>query len=107
VITSLANAFFQTNLETGLFVWKPTPKEQIFLSKININNQEEALLKMYVARSKDLTANQTNNINCSRQKCQDQNCNFIPNYPKIFFDVNTAEPLQPWLPIEKIEDLLD
>ncbi|MDB9408238.1 hypothetical protein PN434_06785 [Microcystis aeruginosa CS-558/01A06] len=107
VITSLANAFFQTNLETGLFVWNPTPKEQIFLSKININNQEEALLKMYVARSKDLTANQTNNINCSRQKCQDQNCNFIPNYPKIFFDVNTAEPLQPWLPIEKIEDLLD
>jgi hypothetical protein len=107
VITSLANAFFQTNLETGLFVWKPTPKEQIFLSKININNQEEALLKMYVARSKDLTANQTNNINCSRQKCHDNNCNFIPNYPKIFFDVNTAEPLQPWLPIEKIEDLLD
>ncbi|CCI26894.1 hypothetical protein MICAG_3310001 [Microcystis aeruginosa PCC 9808] len=45
MITSLANAFFQTNLETGLFVWKPTPKEQIFLSKININNQEEALLK--------------------------------------------------------------
>jgi hypothetical protein len=45
VITSLANAFFQTNLETGLFVWKPTQKEQIFLSKININNQEEALLK--------------------------------------------------------------
>lgn len=45
VITSLANAFFQTNLETGLFVWNPTPKEQIFLSKININNQEEALLK--------------------------------------------------------------
>ena len=71
------------------------------------NNQEEALLKMYVARSKDLTANQTNNINCSRQKCHDNNCNFIPNYPKIFFDVNTAEPLQPWLPIEKIEDLLD
>ena len=85
MITSLANAFFQTNLETGLFVWKPTPKEQIFLSKININNQEEALLKMYVARSKDLTANQTNNINCSRQKCQDHNCNFIPNYPKILF----------------------
>lgn len=105
VITSIANAFFETD-EMGLFVWSPSAEAKLFLTKLGISNQQEAFLTMYVARSQDLTANEINKIKCSRKKCEDDNCNFIPNYPTIHFDSETGQPKPPWYPIEQIEKLL-
>lgn len=51
-------------------------------------------------------ANQFNRIECSRKRCSDLNCNFIPNYPKIYFDAETGEPIFPWLSINQIETIL-
>ena len=34
-------------------------------------------------------------------------CNFIPNYPVIYFDKITGEPLPPWVKLEDLETLLD
>jgi hypothetical protein len=104
VITSIANAFYKTD-ENGLFFWCPSQEAEPFLDKLNIKSQEEAFLQMYVARSTDLTANQINKIKCSRKKCNNPNCNFIPNYPKIFFS-ESGDSLFPWIPIDRIEDLL-
>jgi hypothetical protein len=105
VITSIANAFFETD-ERGLFIWSPSDEAALFLEALNIHNQREAFLTMYVARSHDLTANTRNKIQCSRKKCKDENCNFIPNYPRINFESKTGQPKLPWYPISQIEQLL-
>ncbi|WP_339461078.1 XRE family transcriptional regulator [Nodularia spumigena] len=106
VITSIANAFFQTDTD-GLFYWFPPPEAQLFLEKLGISNQNDAFSKMYVAKSKHLAANQINQVKCTRQKCKDLNCSFIPNYPKIYFDNFTGQPLDPWVSMDNIESLLD
>ena len=105
VITSIANAFYVTDYQ-GLFMWKPSQDGEEFLHRLSINNQKDAFFKMYIAKSKDLEANQFNRIECSRKRCGDLNCNFIPNYPKIYFDAETGEPIFPWLSINQIETIL-
>lgn len=135
VITSIANAFYETD-DQGLFYWCP-PEEAInFLTKINATTQDEAFYKIYVARSDQLSVNGSNKtgnkvIKCTRIKkrktgkkdkqgkdiyhrtCPEvlenlnkQHCNFIPNYPVIYFDLTTGEPLNPWVKLENIESLL-
>ena len=107
VITSIANAFYETNKEDGLFYWNPPENSKLFLEMLNINNQHDAFLKMYVATSESLAANDFNNIKCTRKKCIEGNCNFIPNYPIISFNCQTGKPFKPWIPLEKIETLLN
>ena len=85
VITSIANAFFKTDAD-GLFFWSPTSEAQFFLKNLGVNDQNDAFFKMYVAKSKHLAANQINQVRCSRKKCLVLDCNFIPNYPKIYFE---------------------
>ena len=106
VITSLANAFYSTN-EDGVFFWDPPLTAETFLNTLNIHNHGEAFQKMYVARSKDIAACSNTNIRCTRSKCKNSDCRFIPNYPSIEFNLNTGAPNAPWVPIEKIENLLD
>lgn len=106
VVTSIANAFYQTD-EKGLFYWFPDNTEASFLKQIGIESQEQAFPTMYVAESRFLAANEVNQIKCTRKKCQENNCNFIPNYPIIYFDRDSGKVLPPWFPLVTIEDLLN
>jgi hypothetical protein len=105
VVTSLGNAFYQTN-DKGLFEWDPSPSGRKFLESMGVSNQQEAFNKLYIARSIDLLSNIENSIECTRKKCSDKNCNFIPNYPFIYFDKTTLKPTHPWHEVEEIESLL-
>lgn len=106
VITSIANAFFKTDAD-GLFFWSPTSEAQSFLNNLGVSNQSDTFLKMYVANSKHLASNQKNQVGCTRRKCNDLDCDFIPNYPTIYFDRSSGQPLPPWIPLDRIESLLD
>mgnify|MGYP003375785045 CR=1 FL=1 len=105
VVTSIGNAFYETDSE-GLFYFDPCENGIDFLKKLNAYDQEKAFNKMFVARSVDLVANTRNAITCSRQKCNNPNCGFIPNYPYMHFDTITNRVIHPWYPIEEIEALL-
>jgi hypothetical protein len=105
VVTTVANAFFQTDDE-GYFVWQPNPVAEHFLSLIGANSPHAAFEKMYVARSQDLRVSQENSIKCTRKICPNkETCGFIPNYPEMYFDA-TGKVLAPWYPLESIETLL-
>lgn len=108
VITSIANAFYETEKETGLYYWSPSQEAQDFLKLLGIENQEEAFYKTYIARSKDLAVYENNNSKCSRKKCNNHNnCGFIPNYPYIYFDKRTGQVIEPWIEVEKFQQLLN
>jgi hypothetical protein len=112
VITSIGNSFYETD-ENGLFVWKPSVEGTQFLHGLGYENgdiQNFAFNKLYIARSVDLVPHiQTSDrdeIKCSRAKCQNQyGCEFIPNYPKIFFADNARKPNAPWYDLEDAEAL--
>ncbi|KKD37277.1 MAG: hypothetical protein WAN66_16190 [Limnoraphis robusta] len=111
VVTSIANAFYETDEATGNFEWHPKEKSKEFLEKISNKNiidlQDESNLKdvifdkVYIAKSNDVAALFKNNIKCTRRECKNPySCGFIPNFPKIVFDLNTGKPLPPWLEIQ-------
>ena len=111
VVTSIANAFYETDEATGNFEWSPQEEAKEFLEKISSKNiddlQDESTLKdvivdkVYIAKSYNLAAVSQNKIRCTRRKCQNSdNCGFIPNFPKIVFELNTGKPLPPWFEIE-------
>ncbi|MEK7399180.1 MAG: XRE family transcriptional regulator, partial [Candidatus Poribacteria bacterium] len=108
VITSIGNAFYITNEESGLYMWKPTKKGSEFLNNLRSLDweQEYKTLKdftfnrMYVVKSADLAVNKQNKVICTRRKCKKkESCGFIPNYPAIIFD-NTSKPINNWIRIE-------
>lgn len=115
VVTSIANAFYNTVPETNSYEWEPNADAVNFLQTLNKDNSLDlsdkiiqknfAFEKVYVALSKNLAATQLNSIICSRKKCKTY-CGFIPNYPKITFDLSTGKPLKPWFEIEECLDLL-
>jgi hypothetical protein len=111
VITSIGNAFYRTNKNTGLYEWTPTKDEIQFLRNIHPNSNENfndlnvqrklAFNKVYIAKSTDLAITCKNSILCTRKKCTNKtNCNFIPNYPIIKFDPQSYEVYKPWYDIE-------
>ena len=105
VVSSIGNAFYRTDSETGLFEWRPTRNEEEFLRKLNPSSEESlkdfAFRKMYVAKSKDLATGR-NAVVCTRKRCNNKdNCGFIPNYPIIRFDPITNKPTNGWVPIEE------
>jgi hypothetical protein len=113
VITSLANAFYETD-ENGIFVWQPNEQGQIFLAKKygkNLSNEEyqdRAFADMYIARSQDIAITTENNIQCTRRQCTTPtNCGFIPNYPQIIFDEDMSVIQGNWFHISEIEQLLE
>ncbi len=109
VITSIANAFYETDAETDLFEWQPTEKAITFLQNISeLTNSEDlqhfAYNKMYVASSESLAIKENNNITCTRKGCTKlQNCGFIPNYPLITFENGNKKPNNAWFEIENCE----
>jgi len=110
VITSIGNAFYRTDRNTGLYEWKPTKTEEEFLLKLKASSQEDlkdfAFSRIYVARTQDLAAKSNTGVVCSRKRCRNKtNCGFIPNYPVIHFDGKTNKPISPWVPVEECADL--
>jgi hypothetical protein len=117
VITSIGNAFYTTDTDTGNYIWNPNSDAIDFLStlkeNLTTNNIESpdikdfAFEKIYIAESKKLAIKSENHIKCSRRKCPNkENCGFIPNYPSLFFDLKTGQVLEPWVTIEDSEKLL-
>lgn len=110
VVTSIGNAFYRTDKETGLYEWRPTRAEEEFLLKLKPASQENlkdfAFRRMYVARTQYLAAKSDTGIVCSRKGCKNKtNCGFIPNYPIIHFDAKTNKPTTPWMTIEESVNL--
>lgn len=98
VITTVANAFYETDEETDSYVFRPNEKAKLFLDKFNPPEDEEGLQlfvynKIYLARSVDLIASPTSGVVCGKQNCTDKvDCGFIPNYPLINFGNVDALP---------------
>lgn len=105
VVSSIGNAFYGTDKETGFFEWSPKKSGEEFLAKLKPDSNERlqyfAFRKMYVAKTIDLTIGHTSGVVCTRDDCKNKkNCNFIPNYPIIHFDAKTSKPLNKWVEIE-------
>ncbi len=108
VVTSIGNAFYRTNKETGRFEWQPTDKEVEFLQSINdtdMNLKDFAFFRMYISRSWDLIISPQTGITCTRKKCKRMDCGFVPNYPLMFFEHGNKIPIARWVPIEDSEPL--
>jgi hypothetical protein len=104
VITSIGNAFYETNDETDAYEWQPSKEGIHFLEQLaSFHNesithlQKFAYHAMYIAPSADLAITTANPHICTRTKCTDkQNCGFIPNYPIIKFPTNRYIPTETW-----------
>jgi hypothetical protein len=109
VITSIGNAFYETDPKTGLFEWKPTKQGSEFLGKLGAlpkdNLRDFAFNTLFVAKTEDLTIG-NNRILCTRAQCKNkQNCGFVPNYPIINFDSKTNKPTNYWVSIKDSEKI--
>lgn len=107
VVTSIGNAFYITNSDTGLFEWGPSESAKRFLQSIHLKSEENrdlkdfAFHKLYIARTSNLAVRPENNVMCTRQKCKTpENCNFVPNYPIIRFQFNRTTPDYPWFELK-------
>lgn len=90
VATSIANGFYETDAETGEYIFQPTAAAIDFLNRFNPPAGAEALQlfvynQIYLARSVDLIANKNTGVKCTRAKCKDDECGYIPNYPVMNF----------------------
>jgi hypothetical protein len=111
VITSIGNAFYSTDKQTGLFEWLPSRNGLDFLMALGMSSQDNpqdfAFNTMFIARTSDLAIN-NNGVVCTRGKCQNKtSCGFIPNYPIIQFDSNTYRPVNGWYSIKDCETLFN
>lgn len=106
VITSIGNAFYQTEPKTGIFLWDPSKQGSSFLTdKLGGDTttlQEFAFSKMYIARTSDIKISTASKVSCTRSACKNKkNCNFIPNYPVIKFAKNSDKPINGWSNIDE------
>lgn len=109
VITSIGNAFYDTDKKTGFFEWNPTGDGEYFLKNIGAvpsnNLRDFAFNTMFIANTHDLTIGH-NGIKCTRAKCKNKrNCGFIPNYPIIHFDKKKNQPTNGWHSIKNAESI--
>jgi hypothetical protein len=105
VITSIGNAFYQTDQKTGMFEWKPTKLEKKFLLDLNpygtLNLKDVAFSTLYIAKTTDLSISRSSKVICTRSKCKNKrNCGFIPNYPIIYFNSKTNKPNYGWVALK-------
>ncbi len=105
VVTSIGNAFYQTDRQTNEFKWTPTQDGITFLQKLAkmyrieiADLQEFAFNCMYIAKSSNLVVRPENGVICTRKGCPTpENCGFIPNYPLIYFDKETGKTIKHWI----------
>jgi hypothetical protein len=118
VATSIANGFYETDEETGEYIFQPTQTALDFLSKFNPPAGAEALQlfvynQIYLARSSDLIVSSATGIKCTRRSCEHkEDCGYIPNYPIINFgDVDTLQagqipsPKSGWYSLQMADQL--
>ena len=109
VATSLANAFYITDGQ-GKFVFSPQNINRgkgAFFVEQNGLSQKSCFDTVFFARASDLKATLSNDVPCTRGKCQDSNCGFIPNYPIIRFDPeNGITPDKPWVSLGQLHTIL-
>lgn len=110
VLSSLGNAFYQTDPKSGEYVFSPNASElsmiQTVLNSKESNIQTNAFNYFFVARAQDLTPLRRG-TQCARQKCKNKSkCRFIPNYPEVSFVSKTGHIKAPWLPASQLENLL-
>lgn len=106
VLSSIGNAFYETDSESGLFEFRPTEEAKLFLEQLGASNVESlkdfAFKKIYIAKTEDIVINRSSEVVCSRRNCLNRsNCGFIPNYPIIRFEAQTNRPSNGWVPIEE------
>ncbi len=106
VLSSIGNAFYETDNESGLFEFKPTEEGRSFLEGLGASDNENlknfAFNKIYVAKTEDIAITSTSGVVCTRRNCRNpNNCGFVPNYPTIRFDPRTNRPNNGWIPIEE------
>jgi len=110
VVSSLGNAFYTTDKETGDYVWTPLHEYELIIKQI-LGNYSGDLKKatfdyILVANSKDLSPSAGFAI-CARKACKNpKSCVFIPNYPVVQFDKNTGTPTKPWNSLSNLEQVL-
>lgn len=112
VVTSIANAFYETDQQTKIFEWQPSKEGEEFLRSLSTKEIKDlkdfAFNQMYIATSKSLSICKKNKIVCTRKKCtQKENCNFIPNYPLITFSNKTKTPTKDWIPLSDSESFFN
>jgi hypothetical protein len=120
VVTSLANAFYQTDQESMTYIFQPTAEGEEFLRKLkpplDVNLQSFVYNKVYIARSVDLVVSRDSGVVCGKRVCQHKyDCGFIPNYPLINFgeirDEEEAEtvlvPTNGWSEIDESLSLFE
>jgi len=112
VLSSIGNAFYETDSESGLFEFKPTEEGRAFLEGLGASNSENlrnfAFNKIYVAKTENIAITSTSGVVCTRKKCQNpNNCGFVPNYPIIRFNPGTNRPNNGWVPIEECLDFFN
>ncbi|MEO1253971.1 MAG: restriction endonuclease [Bacteroidota bacterium] len=106
VMTSIGNAFYRTNQDTGSFDWSPNPQELEFLRHLFEEQDDNRLKdltynKMYIATSHSLAVLEGNDQKCKRRKCPINNsCGFIPNYPFLEFVRGQRIPRMPWIDVD-------
>jgi len=115
VLTSIGNAFYVTNPDTDMFEWSPSEAGIEFLKKMfDTENEEElknlAFNRMYVTTSETIAIKNGSWHDCTRRACDNQqNCGFIPNYPKIYFppfeDNEFSDASNGWSKIENAENV--
>jgi hypothetical protein len=104
VVTSIGNAFYETNRQTGVFEWAPSDVALSFLGQLAAgstpNLKDFAFQQIYLARSKHLSIHPQNQVSCTRKECPSpDDCGFIPNYPVIHFPKDSRQPAWPWSPL--------
>ncbi|MBF4376845.1 hypothetical protein EA848_22175 [Vibrio anguillarum] len=113
VITSLGNSLYVTDKQDNTFYYSPKEQQQTYLTHSGVKNQNDCFNQMYVALASDLAISKENGLNqeCSRKKCKvngtSKNCGYIPNNPKIAFGRTLDDVKAPWLPIGRVEELLE
>lgn len=110
VVTSIGNAFYRTDKETGYFEWRPKEAEEKFLLELGCSDDEGlkdlTFQRMYVARTQDIAATAGSGVVCTRKACTNKsNCGFVPNYPIIRFDAGKTKPVNAWVPIDECPNL--
>lgn len=114
VITSIGNAFYETDPETEQFKWEPTKEGIEFLKRLrgtnNNNLKDFAFFTLLLAPASKLAITESNyrehKVRCTRRNCQNkQNCGFVPNYPIIHFAADSKTPKHPWVSIQNSIEL--
>ena len=107
VLSSLSNAFFETDETTLNYYWDASPAEQEFLRLCGLS--DEATPKQIsddyflMAPATELSSKSLG-LKCPRKKCTKPNdCIFIPNYPIVNFSATSGNPLSPWFRLETVE----